>query len=69
MKNDAIINGIRPEPGMWIVSHEHRRIYGQVVRVRGSGAVVCADGPYQFETNPEVFHRARCDYVSELPQG
>ena len=40
LKGEAVINGVKPKPGMWLVHVERKRCYGTVRRVRRTGEVV-----------------------------
>lgn len=40
LRGEAVIDGVQPRRGMYLVNHSRRRVYGRIVRVRRSGVVV-----------------------------
>ena len=39
-KHDATLHGVRPRRGLWLVHPEKGRVYGQIERVKRTGAIV-----------------------------
>lgn len=65
---EAVIDGIKPAAGMWLVSHERRRAYGPIIRVTRAGSVVWRGSfGVEVETRPDALQRG-CSYA-EWPPG
>ena len=67
---DAVIDGVKPKRGMWLVNHERRRIYGIVKTVHGNGdvtwlPVIGVISPNR--TEPETLHHGGASYEIEMP--
>ena len=66
-KADAMVDGIQPKRGMWLVHREKGRTYGQIVMVRQDGTVVWhspttgSDVPTDYDT----IHRYGYSYAQE----
>ena len=70
MKSDAIIAGVMPHAGMWIVHHVRQRAYGPIVCVRASGNVVRRGKlKRRIEHAYERLHATGYSYASTVPDG
>lgn len=64
MTNDAIINGIRPRRGMWLVHRAKGRTYGRIIRVTRDGDVIWlgVHGAHVLTTYRNI-HKCGCEYA------
>ncbi len=68
-RGDAVIDGVRPRRGMYLVHHERRRVYGRVKRVTDKGAVIWSGPLCDVPTRPETLHAGGYSYADEVPDG
>lgn len=68
-RGEAVLNGVTPVKGMFLINHRLRRCYGEVVSVKDTGAVVWR-GPYKnVETPSHNLHQPGYGYVEQPPAG
>ncbi len=83
LRGEAVIDGVAPRKGMFLVNHARRRVYGRIVRVRRSGAVVwerlvgsCSvatpkrnGDTLKITTDPVSLHHSGASYADAIPEG
>ncbi len=83
LRGEAVIDGVAPRKGMFLVNHARRRVYGRIVRVRRSGAVVwerlvgsCSvatpkrnGDTLKITTAPVSLHYSGASYADAVPEG
>ena len=66
LKGEAVIDGVKPKPGMWLIHPGRKRCYGTVRRVRHTGEVVTL-GHYECSHGGAMLSEGGYRYVSERP--
>lgn len=71
-KGDAVLKGVMPHRGTWLIHRGRRRAYGPVWCVRRSGAVVWQSQRFPgllVETSPDLLYDQGYEYSPEIPEG
>ncbi len=83
LRGEAVVDGVAPRKGMFLINHTRRRAYGRIVRVRRSGAVVwerlvgsCSvatpkknGDTLKITTDPDALRNSGASYVDAIPEG
>ncbi len=70
LKGEAVINGVFPQQGMWLVHLERRRCYGRILRVDRHGCVwVERFSRHAAAHDGSKLYDGGYSYADELPTG
>ncbi len=68
-RGDAVLDGVAPRSGMFLINHDKRRCYGEILSVKDTGAVIWR-GPWKdVETAAQTLHQPGYGYAGSPPAG
>ena len=70
LKGEAVLGGVAPRGGWWLINLERRRVYGRVIRASRDGSVVMSSAfGSSMRMQPGRYYGRGYTYTENLPTG